>query len=181
MNIKRIISFLKLREQLSEDELAMAGVLAGLTENERDLLVESLQPQKVAGKRVAAQRKIEHCSACNHTKRAAVHKDMSLKDYHEFQSLKPKSARAASLAEQIKKTQGLPAGCTAILSSNSEPCGAFEDNALHHDKGYVDYHPFSPPAHPAAGSSSARSGAGSSTVGTEDGMESASTAAGTGG
>jgi hypothetical protein len=149
MNVKRIISFLKLREQLSEDELTMAWALAGTTESERELLVEMLQPATVK-KPVTQQRKIEHCDACNYTKRAAVHKDATLRDYHQFRSSKPKSARVSGIATAIKDS--LKRGQAADSISDGErctyerdggrQCWLLSDHNVHHLESVFGYHEF---------------------------------------
>lgn len=95
-----------------------------------------------------------------------------------------KSAKAQSLSSAISKTpkadadadeasdraQGIISNgerCTAIVESNGLVCGMVEGYQLHHDRGYVDYHPFSLTAQTAAKRSSRKAAAASSTPSTE--------------
>jgi hypothetical protein len=61
-----------------------------------------------------------------------------------------KSARAASLAEQIKGKSGITL-CGASLESSGADCNLPEGHALHVDKGYVDHHEFVVPQVAGAG------------------------------
>lgn len=97
----------------------------------------------------------------------------------------PKQTRKKRAA-RTPKTTGLPkpgsdtpradsgALCTAILVSNGRVCNTAEGYQLHHDKGYVDYHPFEPPASVAAKRSSRKSAVTNSTVNSETGKENVS-------
>jgi hypothetical protein len=89
-------------------------------------------------------------------------------------------ASGARKKSSTKKQAGLPVGCVATLLSNGEVCGAFEDNALHYDKGYADYHPFvsSIPADSAQPPSSANGGENSSILNSVDETVSEGVAAG---
>lgn len=180
MNLRNVLRTYVLLRQLTSDESALLETLRGMNDTERELLVESLAPEKAVKKTAATQqRKLEHCAACDYTKRATVHKDTSLSDYHQFQSSKGKSQRAASLAEQIQRRTGITI-CGASLASSGADCNLPEGHALHSDKGYVDHHPFQPasPARSAAQQSSASNGEMSTTASSGDETESAQVAVG---
>lgn len=145
MNFKRIIQFNNLRSQLTEQELTLADALRTATEAERELLVESLIPQKQAKKTITT-RKAEHCAACDYTKRHQVHKDVSRSDYHEFQSSKPKSAHAKSISSAIQRTPKSKVDdederCT-VLRDDDKICGLLPDHNVHHMTSARGYHPF---------------------------------------
>jgi hypothetical protein len=149
MNIKRVISAVKLYESLNDDEVMMVGVLRALTPTERELLVESLLPQKVVKKRSAQPRVYERCSQCGKTKGHSFHKDTDNDGYHVFQSSKPKSQRAASLASAISSTSK-PALCTFVMD-NGDVCQGTVNDAIHfEDAGYAGYHRFQPPQQASA-------------------------------
>lgn len=111
VNIKKIVRYLELKSQLTTEELQMAETMVGLTESDKEALAGLLRP--VRASKPATRRVIEHCvadvngTACTLTRRARVHKDSSMKDYHEFQPqaqlLDKKSRRASSLAGALKK------------------------------------------------------------------------------
>lgn len=158
MNWKMII---RAAFDLTDEEWDQAVKLRELGETDRGLLMERLGPQKPAAKKSSATtRKVEHCAACDYTKRAAVHKDASVDGYHEFQSSKsaPKSARAQSLSGQIqqRRVRGVVTGdgegeddndqrCVFIRSSG-EMCKLLADHNIHHLKTAMDHHPFTPAA-----------------------------------
>lgn len=80
-------------------------------------------------------------NTCTANENGIIHRDSRQAGHHIFVS-PAKSKKKSS----PKKRAGLPVGCVATLPSNGEICGAFEDNALHYDKEYADYHPFVKPA-----------------------------------
>lgn len=161
-----------------------------------DLLVPEPEVVRSVKKKPAAQsRKIDHCAACNYTNRAAVHKDASVSGYHQFQSSKGKSARAAGIAATLNKN--LSAQRNSALDDTTsesvmpaddwrtpcakEGCELTADSAIHDvTSGYLGAHPFVPPssAPGAAQPSSASNGEGSTTPSSEDGTVSAQGAAG---
>lgn len=180
MNLKNVLKTYGLLRQLSDDETALLNTLRAMNDSERELLVESLSPEKPA-KKPATERNIEHCVACNYTRRAIHHKDTAHKDYHEFQSpsAQKKSKRATSISDAIKGTAGAAGGvpsqlpetvvlCAYVYSEDGVvnagmKCGEPRVNVVH-DKsfGYAGYHPFVEPslARPAAGKSSSKNGEG---------------------
>lgn len=165
MNIRKIVTYNNLRRQFTPEELAFADQLYSATESEKELIVESLQPQKPAGKKMAGKtRTVEHCDACDYTKRHFIHKDVTRTGYHEFQSSKPKkSARASGMAAAISgslqrsrsTTGGLPEGvsqfCIAQIDDNGGlmECGETVDHNSHHKQTDPNYHPFRSAAQPA--------------------------------
>jgi hypothetical protein len=106
LNLKAVLRTYALLRQLTDDETALLNTLRGMSDGERELLVESLEPVKATRKRSAQPRVYERCSQCGKTKGHSLHKDADSDGYHVFQSSKPKSPRAASLAEQIKSATG---------------------------------------------------------------------------
>lgn len=122
---------------LTDEEWDQAVKLRALSETERELLTSALGPQKPAAKKSS--------------KKAGK-----------------KSARAQSLSEQIKRggtDRPLSVLCVASLPNGSGRCGHEEDDVLHHDQSYGNYHPFTPAASSAPPSSDqASSGIGKADV-----------------
>ena len=57
MNLRNVLRTYSLLRQLSDDESALLATLRAMSDSERELLVESLQPDKGAGKKKAAAKK----------------------------------------------------------------------------------------------------------------------------
>lgn len=160
MNWKLVLKIYGNLRQLTDDESALLNTLRAMNDTERELLVESLQPQKSAGKKaVKVERKVEHCVACDYTKRHAVHKDSTRDDYHEFQpssSASKKSQRAAGIKEQLNKNlsqQRVTDNHKCVYESDGKICLGLEGDAIHDaTMGYGGYHEFVPPAQSAAAS-----------------------------
>jgi hypothetical protein len=163
LNLRNVLKTYALLRSLTDSESALLDTLRAMNDAERGLLVESLTPAKAATKKATKKptttREYDHCLRCGTTKRDSSHKDHASPDYHQFQSSAGKSARAASLAEQIKVASGGVSGgassvaitlCGASLESSGADCNLPEGHALHVDKGYVDYHEFQPPQRAAA-------------------------------
>ena len=182
MNFKLVLKVYSQLRQLTDDESALLNTLRGMTDAEREMTVEAFGGSM--GKQVSKSstklrqtRNIEHCEVCNWTRRAAVHKDTALKDYHEFQSsqssAKPKSARASSIAEKVTKvgrdTNHKPLLCDYEI--DGKVCHGTENDGIH-DKslGYGNHHPFvsSSTARNAAGQSSTSEQGQSSETGSAD-------------
>lgn len=105
MNLRNVLRTYALLRQLTDDESALLETLRELSDSEREQLVESLAPVRTAAKKPASKSRVyEHCTQCDKTRGHSYHKDSTVDGYHEFQSLKPKSQRATSLADQIKST-----------------------------------------------------------------------------
>ena len=116
-----------------------------------DLLVPEheveTKPTPVAAAPVQ-RRKIQKCDACNWTKRAAVHKDPNASGYHEFQPSKS-AAQSPRTAKQKTGTKGKPEAvkdltdpCVAELPNGAGICGLGDDDMLHHDQTYGNYHEY---------------------------------------
>jgi hypothetical protein len=103
INYRNVLKIYRLEQELAPDDIALLNTLREMPEAIREMFAETLGPP-VKVKTAARQRKVEHCGVCDRSGRAAVHKDVTLSDYHEFQSLKPKSPRAISLATVISGT-----------------------------------------------------------------------------
>ena len=143
MNLRNVLRAFTLLRQLTDDESALLVTLRGMSEGERELLVESLNPEKPT--KPATAKTFERCARCGNTKRHSFHKDSSSDHYHEFQvpvAVAKKSQRASSLARQIKSA-GLPKG-----DGKKEPacstCDFDSDHNIHHLATTEGYHNFQP-------------------------------------
>lgn len=177
-NLKSILKIYALERDLNPDDLALLNTLRTLTESEREVMVEALQPGKAKSGTSATgattKRKIEHCGVCDFTRRAAHHKDVNHKDYHEFHARteRPgKSLRASSLQQRIQSSAkgrpvsvddgddkfdadnpaDLPRPCAAVVDDNGVEmvCGLFPDANIHHLTSDEAYHEFQPPVRSA--------------------------------
>lgn len=208
MNIRKIVTYNALRRQFTADESAFADVLFNATESERELLIGALQPEKPAGRKTTTtERKIEHCVACDYTKRALVHKDPNADGYHEFQSAKSekkaskssqssstKSPRSSGMAAQLKsRVNEQREAATTTKDEDYDPdaercmfprgdrqwCYLLSDHNVHHMKTHPEYHPFQPSttAPPAPARSPANGAQGSTTQNSETQPEDVGTVA----
>lgn len=155
-----------MRSQLTETFKRVTGMIDYVRENlddgEYDLFLDLIvpEPERVVEKSKPVKRKkIEHCEVCNYTRRALIHKDESVRDYHQFQLSQPssKSKRAKSIAEAVQKVTKLkdPARdedghidssklCSFIVNdATGEQCDAIEDDPIH-DLTYSSSHEFTP-------------------------------------
>jgi hypothetical protein len=160
---------------LTKDLLELRDKINKLTNEQRDILLDLVDPlpepqaeqktaTKKAAKKPATTREYDHCLRCGTTKRDSSHKDQALPDYHDFQSSKGKSARAAGMAETLNKSLRSQ---RRVTESNCADCEMAEDMPIHSPKGgYQTYHPFQPatPAPTARNQSSVSNGAGSTTA-----------------
>lgn len=129
MNWKLVLRIYGNLRQLTDDESVLLNTLRAMSDTERELLVESLQPQKLAGRKAAKSRKSGS-----------------------------KSPRATSLSSVIQRTpktkddDGSSQPCSYLMGNES--CDAVVGDPIH-DKsfGYAGYHPFQPPAQSAVLSS----------------------------
>jgi hypothetical protein len=156
MNIRNVLRAYSLLHQLTDDESALLETLRGLSENERDLLVESLQPEKVVKK--AAKKE------ASKSQRA--------------------SGMAAAIKKSLESQKRVTDNgkCTFVFTDN-QVCLAREDDPIHDQSfGYAGYHPFVAPssARTAQPPSSANNGERSTTANTVDETASASGTARTG-
>lgn len=171
MSYKDVLRVFKLERELTDDETATLNTLRRMASSPADVeaTVEAFGGSMGKGKpaRATTTRNIEHCAACDYTKRAAVHKNENAKGYHVFQSTKPtmtvaeaakKSARASSIAERLPKPlgQGVKADeyggfaddtdiqrCT-VIRDNGKPCNLLPDHNVHHMQTAMGYHEFEP-------------------------------------
>lgn len=178
MNIRNVLRTYSLLRQLGDDETALLETLRDLSEGERDQLVESLSPVKAVKKPDSKPRVYEHCAQCDKTKAHSFHKDSSNDGYHEFQSSKPKSPRASSLAAQIKTgTRPLDGAASKMRCA---ACGNVEDYADHSEPS-PHYHPFASSVRSVQPSSSASNGDQSTTANIAGETESVSSVGASGG
>lgn len=152
LNLKAVLRTYTLLRQLTDDETALLNTLRGMSDGDRELLVQSLQPEKVA--KPTATRTVEHCVAnvkgnpCNISRRGAVHKDVSFPGYHEFEASKLKSQRARGIAAALSRNlagQRQQERCAGMIKLNGGEvvCDGSPDDAIHDPAaGYAGYHPF---------------------------------------
>lgn len=184
MSYRDALKVFKLERELSDDETAFLSTLrqmGEMSDSDRELIAETLAPTPVKpAKKPTTERNIEHCVACNYTRRAIHHKDAAHKDYHEFQSssAQKKSKHAASISEAIQGTAGAAGKVAAANDDESDSnkpgivggcshCGEPADYPIHDlNGGYMTYHPFVEPslAHPATGKPSSKNGEGASST-----------------
>ena len=136
MNFKLVLKAYSTLRQLTDDESALLTTLRGMSDGERELLVEEMRAGKVVKKTAAQRRKIDHCAACGYTRRAAVHKDAACPGYHEFQPPGQKSARASSLQRQLQQTPRPSATCVHEVDGDGGlmPCGAPAGDRIHDER-----------------------------------------------
>lgn len=89
MNSK-IFKYLKLKSELSADDLKQAESLAAMTEGDKQALVEFLGGKAKVTKPVKT-RNVEKCADCDYTKRHQIHKVTAMVGFHEFRSALTKS------------------------------------------------------------------------------------------
>lgn len=131
MNIRRITQYLRLKEQLTDDELRLAETFSGLSETDRSLLVETLGPAKKASKRKTGSKSkraaglasqisgavgIQRCTAsvegklCGEPQGHALHEDQTYANYHPFvfyaASAGGPSSRKSAVDESEASTEG---------------------------------------------------------------------------
>lgn len=141
MNIRNVLRTYSLLRQLTDDESALLETLRGATEAERELLVETLAPQKSTTKRAGKKSASKSAS---------------------------KSSRAQSLSGVIQRTAKVKTDDDANdpnAHCQKEFAGGFvcnepADANVHHLRGATGYHEFD-----AGKSSAPRAGAKSSTNG----------------
>ena len=137
MNIRNVLKVYGLLRQFGDNETALLQTLRELNDSERELLVEEMRAGKVVKKAAAQRRKIEHCAACDYTRRAAVHKDAACPGYHEFQPPGQKSARASSLQRQLQQMPKPSATCVREVDGDGGspvPCGAPAGDRVHDER-----------------------------------------------
>jgi hypothetical protein len=180
MNLRTVLRTYALLRQLTDDESALLETLRGMSEGERELLVESLSPEKPT--KPATAKTFERCVRCGNTKHHNFHKDSSTDGFHEFQVpvvAGKKSQRAASLAEKVG---GTLASIAKTVGGDDEGARRFIGAlcmACSHDEDYEDHQQPSPHYHPFASSSSAR-GAARGSSSKNDGSEESTASSETG-
>lgn len=148
MNIRNVLRTYSLLRQLTDDESALLETLRNATDAERQLLVETLAPQKSS------------------TKRAGK------KSVSKGASKSPRASGMAaainrSLSQQREVVKNDPACGYAF--SDETVCNRIEDNPVHRkDGGYAGYHPFVSPAPRAGAKSSTNGGVTATTVNSGD-------------
>jgi hypothetical protein len=144
MNLRNVLRAYSLLRQLSDDESALLATLRGMNEGERELLVESLQPETARKKPTAPTRK-GGCAACDYTKPSPIHHKTTMTGYHAYQPAK--SRRASSMAATLGKNLEAQRLATTNDDDDSAPapicdtCGNLADYE-DHSKPSPSYHPF---------------------------------------
>jgi hypothetical protein len=177
MNLKAVLRTYSLLRQLTDDETALLQTLRGMSDTERELRVESLQPEKTAAaKKRRNPTQPDKCGTCGRPK--DVHGAGGINS-HEFLPLtsKGKSSRASNMAATISRNLQAQRPslnqCAHVGESGNGPvvCGEPERSPVHDPAmGYAGYHPFvsSSTARPAAGKSSTSDGVASSEIDSDD-------------
>lgn len=145
MNLKNVLKTYSLLRQLSDDETALLNTLREMNDAERELLVESLQPEKSAKPERNQQARCTHIYSsglvCNGVARNTVHHNTNHLDFHQFTTEKQKKSKhAQSLEGAVRRTpklkvddddDGFCAACHVQIGHN-----------VHHLESLPDYHPF---------------------------------------
>lgn len=167
MNLRTVLRTYGLLRQLTDDETALLNTLRGMNDGERELLVESLSPEKIKRRKPnSKQRSDVRCIAslisaagtpyiCKERKDHLVHDPYGQQvGFHQFEPPQrgSKSPRAASLATAIQGT-AKPQPASGPLCAIC----AHEEDYEDHAQPSPHYHPFAPPA-PTAGKQSSRNG-----------------------
>lgn len=160
MSLRQVLTIYNAERQLTDDETALLNTLRRMNDNERELLVKGLAPEKKSKKaETAKKRNLERCSTCDFTRRAAHHKDDEMVGYHAFES--PKRPRASSLQQQI---QGRAKAVAPTADSDPDAvcsykydsgmiCDTSSGNPVHDPtQGYAGYHEFQPAEQAASAS-----------------------------
>lgn len=133
MNWKLVLRIYGNLRQLTDDESALLSTLRAMNDTERELLVESLQPQKPAGKRAAKK------SAGKSRKAASLGEAVK-------GNLQRREPTVGGFADDVDHLR-----CTSRYDNAKGICNEAEDNPIHDPAlGYGGYHEFVPPAQSAA-------------------------------
>lgn len=132
MNMKNVLKTYSLLRQLTDDESALLETLRAMNDSERELLVETLSPQKSSSKKPSSK------SAGKGAKsRRAEGMQAQLN---------------TRLAGQERRREQPMALCSYVSDDGDDPteCGEAETSGIHDaTMGYRNYHPFQPAASPA--------------------------------
>lgn len=154
-------------------------------QDEQDFFLDMLTPEPAKKpQKKSTERIIEHCAACDYTRRAKVHKDATADGYHEFQPSGKKPAgkggggksRGELLKGQLDSRRQEQRKATTdkddefpnllgehkacVFDLRGQQCGAAADANVHHLNTSIDYHEFVAPPATHAGKSDAQSVAG---------------------
>lgn len=117
MNIRQVLKAFTALRQLTDDESALLETLRGATEAEREMIAETLLPQKTTAKRASKK-----------SSKSAL-----------------KSAHGQSISNAIQRTAKSRVGDSdnGDASGQCSDCGMTADMPIHDpDGGYLNYHPF---------------------------------------
>lgn len=192
-----------MRSPLTETIYKVQGMIAYVRDNLStdefmlflDLLVPEpeAKPAKKTRKKTPRRVKDMSCIAtlhdgvpCRLSEAHAFHNDKNNDDFHQYQAGK-KSARAAGLSEQLsgrrQERSAAPNICVAELPNGTGICHQRENDALHTDSSYGNYHEFyagKSAASPAPNPSPANGAGGATTANSETGKGAAQAVAGGG-
>lgn len=117
MNYRLVLKTYTALRQMSPDDLALLDTLRGLSDTEREMMMDALSPQKPAAKKSTKKR--------GKSQRA--------------------SGMAAALSRNLMQERQINEGACAHMLECGLPCNTGDNNPIH-DKsfGYGDYHEFVP-------------------------------------
>lgn len=156
-----------LTEILERVEGMVTYVRENLNPDEYDLFLDKIapqplpevkKPQKKAGKKEGEKRNIQKCDidGCGLTKRAAIHKDATMRGFHAFLAPQPakKSARASGMAKALndnlsQRRQEVLDGITGESTAHTPDglctnCVYVFGHNVHHLPSVEGYHEFQP-------------------------------------
>lgn len=117
MNIRNVLRTYSLLRQLTDDESALLETLRGATEAERQLLVETLSPQKMG------------------TKRAGKKSSKGASKSSRASGMEATLKRSLEQQRQVTKSNDMDDGFCAA-------CNVQIGHNVHHLESLPDYHPF---------------------------------------
>jgi hypothetical protein len=163
VNLRNVLKVYSLQRQFSDDESALLATLRGLSDSERDLLVESLQPTKGTGKGVKkrtratgnrsaratglaatlnknlAQQRKPMCAICGST-------DPDDGDHGDGDSQHQFSTDVSGRLQMLMSN-----GDKCAFEIDSKVCKGLENDGIHDvTLGYVNYHEFVAPTQAAS-------------------------------
>lgn len=151
MSYKDVLKIFKLERELSDNETAFLNTLRQMSDADRELLAETLGLPMKAKVSKAKTKHFQKCGTCGISKRAAHHRDVNHRDYHEFDSggaagvtEQKKSKRASELAEKVRSAVGgakTPSDDTFNMDDLCK-CGHMVDHNVHHKTTDPEYHHF---------------------------------------
>jgi hypothetical protein len=127
MNIRRIAQAIRLMESFNEDEKRLLNTLMMASTAEREVLVESLQPQSKSSSKKSSKKSAGKSSRASSLER----------------QIKANTAHVKADGDEFPDLLGGHEPC-AFKFTGGEQCAAASDSNIHHLKTVVGYHEFQP-------------------------------------